>query len=96
MRTGSEGVKMTKRQKQLFLLRLGVSGKISAATIVVLAVIAGLSYFAYIQWIEPRFEAANFEDSLAEFGAAKFQISHNYSEVQEGGVPYRIGKVLDP
>ena len=51
MRTGSEVIKMTKRQKQLFFLRLGVSGKISAATIVVLAVIAGLAYFAYIQWI---------------------------------------------
>ena len=94
MRTASEGLKMTKRQKQLFLLRLGVSGKISAATIVVLAVIAGLSYFAYIQWIEPRIEAANFEDSLAEFGARKFHIPHNYSEVEEGEVPYRVGKVL--
>jgi hypothetical protein len=94
MRTGSEVIKMTKRQKELFFLRLGVSGKISAATIIVLAVIAGLSYFAYIQWIEPRLEAAKFEDSLAEFGARKFHIPHNYSEVPEGEVPYRIGKVL--
>jgi hypothetical protein len=92
MRTGSEVIKMTKRQKQLFFLRLGVSGKISAAT--VLAVIAGLSYFAYIQWIEPRLEAANFEDSLAEFGAPNFHIPNNSGEVPEGEVPYRIGKVL--
>jgi hypothetical protein len=84
---------MTKRQKQLFFFRLGVSGKISAATIIVLAVIAGLAYFAYIQWIEPRIEAANFEDSLEEFGAAKFHIPHDYSVVADGEVPHRIGKI---
>ena len=72
---------MTKRQKQRFFLRLGVSGKISAATIVVLAVIAGLAYFAYIQWIEPRIEAASIEASLAKFGAGKFHIPQNYSRV---------------
>ncbi len=77
---------MTKRQKEQFFLRLGVSGKISAAAIVVLAVIAGLSYFAYMQWIEPRLEVASFEDSLAEFGARKFQIPHNYSAVLGSGV----------
>ena len=85
---------MTKRQKERFVLRLGVSGKISAATIIVLVVIAGLSYFGYIQWIEPRLEATIFEDSLVEYGARNFQIPFNYSEVPEGEVPNPIDKVL--
>ena len=94
MNTGSGVITMTKKQKERFFLRMGLSGKISAATIVVLAVIAGLSYFAYMQWIEPRIEATHFEDSLADSGARKHFIPHKYSAVPEGEFPYRIGKVL--
>jgi len=85
---------MAKREKNKPSFRPGISGKISAGTIIFLAVLGALSFYAYFWWIEPRMEAANFEDSLAEFGAPKFHISRDYSEVAGDEVPYRSGKVL--
>jgi hypothetical protein len=85
---------MTKNGKNLFPLRPGTSGKISAGTIIFLALFGVISCVAYFWWIEPRSDASNFEDSLAEFGASSFQIPRSDSAVPEGEVPYRIGKVM--
>jgi hypothetical protein len=86
--------KMRKREKNKFAVRPGISGKISSGTIIFLAVFGAVCFYAYFWWIEPRLEAANFEDSLEKFGAPSFHISRDYSEVAEGEIPYRIGKVL--
>ena len=85
---------MTMKDKIQVSLLWNASGKVSTGTIVFLAVLGIFIFYVYFWWVEPRYDAANFEDTLEEYGARKFHISRDYSAVEEGEVPYRIGKVL--
>ena len=85
---------MAKKVSYLSTLLCKDSGKISAGNIIMLAVLGIFVFYVYFWWVEPRYDAANFDDSLDDFGAPSFYISRDYSQVDEDEVPYRIGKVL--
>lgn len=85
---------MAKKGPTHFLQLSNASGKISAGSIIFLAVLGIFIFYVYFWWVEPRYDAANFEDSLAEFGAPQFHIARDYGQVGEDEVPYRTGKVL--